>query len=111
MSNQTINKLPVDKQRFIEILKLKGLSIRKLGNIDAIRRTEKTIRRYLDEGVISADLLNTIAKYLDVSSDYLSGAIDMDRVTMDIGVKIIQIENGMPTIIEYDGKRYVYDGR
>ena len=74
MANKTARKIPVNKEHFIEVLKLKDCSIRKLGEAyDEIERTEKTIRRCLDSGEMPPDLLDKIAKYLGVHPDYLSG--------------------------------------
>lgn len=83
MANQKTKKVPVNKQRFMEVLKLKNSSIRKLGDAyDEIQRTEKTIRRCLDEGTMPPDLLDNIARHLDVHPDYLSGVYDLkaDRI-------------------------------
>lgn len=83
MSNQKTKKVPVNKHRFMEVLKHRNCSIRKLGNAyDEIQRTEKTIRRCLDKGAMTPDLLDNIAKYLDVHPDYLSGIYDQnaDRI-------------------------------
>jgi hypothetical protein len=75
MANKTTQKVPVNKEHFIQVLKLKNTSIRKLGEAyDRIERTEKTIRRCLDNGEMPPDLLDRIAKHLDVHPDYLSGA-------------------------------------
>ena len=74
MGNKKTSKVPVNKELFLEVLKLRNCSIRKLGEAyEEIQRTEKTIRRCLDEGEIPSDLLDNIAKYLDVHPDYLSG--------------------------------------
>jgi hypothetical protein len=51
MANKTSQKVPVNKQRFLKVLKLRNCSIRKLGEAyEQIERTEKTIRRYLNIG-------------------------------------------------------------
>lgn len=77
MSNKASPKVPVNKKRFLEILKLRNCSIRKLGEAyEQIGRTEKTIRRYLDCGEMPPELLNKIAKYLNIHPDYLSGVYD-----------------------------------
>jgi len=79
MGNKTTRKVLVNKKRFMEILELRNYSIRKLGKgkaYDAIERDEKTIRRYLDSGEMPPDLLDKIAKYLDVHPDYLAGVYD-----------------------------------
>lgn len=74
MENKSSQKAPVNKEHFIEVLKLKNSSIRKLSEAyEEIKRTEKTIRRCLDNGEMPPDLLNRIAKYLNVHPDYLSG--------------------------------------
>lgn len=78
MANQKTKKIPVNKQRFMEVLKYRNCSIRKLGDeYDKIQRTEKTIRRCLDQGAMPLDLLDNISKYLDVHPDYLSGVYDL----------------------------------
>ncbi len=75
MANKTTRKISVNKEHFMEVLKLKNCSIRKLGEAyDEIERTEKTIRRCLESGEMPPDLLNRIAKFLDVHPDYLSGS-------------------------------------
>ena len=77
MGNKPAKKIKVNKERFMEVLKLRNCSIRKLGEAyEQIERTEKTIRRCLENGEMPPDLLNKIAKYLDVHPDYLSGVYD-----------------------------------
>lgn len=86
MGNKSTRKVPVNKNRFMEVLKLRNCSIRKLGDAyEEIERTEKTIRRCLDRGEMSPDLLDKIAKYLNVHPDYLSGIYDTktDRIEDD----------------------------
>ena len=74
MGNKTSRNVPVNKKHFIEVLKSKKCSIRKLGNeYEKIDRTEKTIRRCLNKGEMPSDLLDRIAKHLDIHPDYLSG--------------------------------------
>ncbi len=77
MANKPSQKVPINKKRFLEVLRLHNCSIRKLGEAyDQIERTEKTIRRCLDNGGMSPDLLDRIAKYLNIHPDYLSGVYD-----------------------------------
>ncbi|MCL2336937.1 MAG: hypothetical protein FWC60_05915 [Firmicutes bacterium] len=77
MGNKTARKTPINKDRFMEVLRLRNCSIRKLGEAyEEIERTEKTIRRCLDSGEMPPELLDKIAKYLDVHPDYLSGVYD-----------------------------------
>lgn len=86
MENKSSQKAPVNKEHFIEVLKLKNSSIRKLSEAyEEIKRTEKTIRRCLDNGEMPPDLLNRIAKYLNVHPDYLSGLYNnkADRIEDD----------------------------
>lgn len=83
MANKETPKVPINRERFFEVLKKRGSSIRKLGEAyDQIQRTEKTIRRSLDEGKMPPDTLDRIARYLNVHPDYLSGAYDdkADRI-------------------------------
>lgn len=80
MGNKKTSKVQVNKKLFMEVLKLRNCSIRKLGDAyDEIQRTEKTIRRCLDEGEMPSDLLDNIAKYLDVHPDYLSGFYNQEN--------------------------------
>ena len=75
MANKAVQKVPVNKQRFFEVLKWRNCSIRKLGEAyEQIERTEKTIRRCLDAGEMPPDLLDRIAKYLNVHPNYLMSA-------------------------------------
>jgi septum formation topological specificity factor MinE len=86
MSNKKITKVTVNKERFIEVLKYRKCSIRELGRAYSdIGRTEKTIRRCLQSGEMPPELLDVIAKYLNIHPDYLSGVYDQqaDRVTDD----------------------------
>ncbi|NLW92560.1 MAG: hypothetical protein GXY34_13305 [Syntrophomonadaceae bacterium] len=73
MGNKETLKIPVIRERFEEALMLRKTSIRKLGDISEIERTEKTIRRYLSKGEMPPDLLDRIGKYLNVDPEYLSG--------------------------------------
>ncbi|MFR3894789.1 MAG: hypothetical protein ACLTYJ_06695 [Merdibacter sp.] len=86
MGNKPAQKVPVNKKRFMEVLRLRNSSIRKLGEAyEEIERTEKTIRRCLDNGEMPPDLLNRIAKHLNVHPNYLSGVYDdkADRIEDD----------------------------
>lgn len=72
---ENTNVVSVNKQVFLEVLKQKKSSIRKLGDAyKHIERTEKSIRRYLNKGKMPENILINISKYLDVHPDYLSGA-------------------------------------
>ena len=83
MANKETPKVPINRDRFFEVLKARGSSIRKLGEAyNEIQRTEKTIRRCLDEGKMPPDLLERIARFLNVHPDYLAGIYDekADRI-------------------------------
>ena len=64
MSNKPIFKVAINKERFINYIHSKGVSIRKLGQ--EIDRTEKTLRRNLNDGKMPPGTLYMIANYLDV---------------------------------------------
>ena len=74
MGNKSAHKVPINKDHFMKVLHDKKCSIRKLGEAySEIERTEKTIRRCLESGEMPPDLLDKIAKYLNVHPDYLAG--------------------------------------
>ena len=65
------NKVPtetVSKDIIMKVLKAKGKSIRKLGDCQEIKSSDKTIRRQLNNGEMRPELLDEIAKYLDVDT-------------------------------------------
>lgn len=83
MKDEDAEKIKINKDWFIKVLKERGFSIRKLGEAyDDIERTEKTIRTHINNGEMSSDLLERIAKYLNVHPDYLAGkyAEKVDRI-------------------------------
>lgn len=77
MPKNKVETIKVDKQIFLEVIKLKGYSIRKLGAVDQnlIKATDKTIRRQLNEGRMRPEYIEEIAKYLDVDSRVLTGEL------------------------------------
>ena len=83
MANREIPKVPIKRERFLEVLRARGSNVRKLGKAyNEIQRTEKTIRRCLDEGKMPQDLLERIARFLNVHPNYLAGINDekADRI-------------------------------
>lgn len=67
-------KVHIDSDCFYAALKLRGSSIRKLGAVDGgIGCDEKTIRRGLKDKQVSRDIMERIARGLNVDPDYLSG--------------------------------------
>lgn len=69
------NYVTIDKEFFMKTLREKKSSIRKIGENDNVINSERTIRRALNAGEMSRNLLNSIAKELDVYPAYLSGEI------------------------------------
>lgn len=83
MANKRTEKIKINKEVFLKVLSEKNCSIRQLGRAyEKIERTEKTIRSCLNEGEMPPELLDRIAKYLNVHPDYLSGAYNekADRI-------------------------------
>lgn len=75
------NKLPLNHDRFYEALKYKGVSIDQLALI--VDRNKRTLYRYLKEESIPEDVLEDIARVLDVHPDFLSGVYDRKAAQMD----------------------------
>ncbi|MCB5287912.1 MAG: hypothetical protein LHW64_08900 [Candidatus Cloacimonetes bacterium] len=82
MPKNRIYKEIIDKKIFREVLKYKKSSIRKLGEVDEIDCTERTIRRSLNEGKMTPKFLEQIAKYLDIDPIFLSGQLHRERREM-----------------------------
>lgn len=93
------NYVPIDKKFFMQTLKEKKSSIRKLGSNDKIINTERTIRRALNAGEMSRELLNSIAKELDIYPAFLSGEIYLsicsikNDVIRNIALSSLRINN------------------
>lgn len=75
MPKNLIHKETIDKNVFMEVIKYKGVSIRKLGDVESIDCTERTIRRSLNENKMTPIFLDQIAKHLDIDPRYLSGEL------------------------------------
>ena len=74
MANKKKNKIAFNRKCFEEVLKKSNSSIRKLGDVcGGVGWSEKTIRRALSDGKISPELLDDIARYLNVDPEYISG--------------------------------------
>lgn len=74
MANKKTPKKTFSSSCFDAAMKLRGTSIRKLGAIEGgVGWSDKTIRRARKSGEISAELLDALAKRLDVAPDYLTG--------------------------------------
>ena len=93
------NYISIDKDFFMQTLKEKKSSIRKLGRNEKIINSERTIRRALNTGEMSRDLLNSIAKELDVYPAFLSGEIYLsicskkDNVLRHVALSSLKINN------------------
>lgn len=77
MPKNRVETKRVNKKIFLKILKLRGLSIRKLGDVEQnlISASEKTIRRQLNEGGMRPLYIKEIAKYVNVDSRILTGEL------------------------------------
>lgn len=94
MPKNEVKTVPVNKKVFFYILKVKGSSIRKLGEELSIDCSEKTIRRELNtRGGLRAHYLEQIAKYLNVDSRLLSGELVKEAfVTQDKNLRRIYLQ-------------------
>lgn len=77
MANKKSKKEPFQWERFLAAKRRAKLSITKLGSKDdGIGWSEKTIRRAKADGKISPEILEALAKRLDIDPDYLRGKYD-----------------------------------
>ena len=81
MPKNVCKTIPVHKTVFLYILKLKKSSIRKLGEVQEIKCSEKTIRRELNNGGLREQYIEQIAKYLNVDSRLLTGELVQNAFT------------------------------
>lgn len=65
--------VPIDPDWFKWVIKKQGSSIRQLGKDDAIGKTDRTIGRAVKAKEIDADLLDRIARRINVHPDFLAG--------------------------------------
>lgn len=78
MANKRLKKVPVNKQEVMLLLHDKGFSIRGLGHPETgIKWSEKTIRRGLNDGFMTLDLVDAIAKHIDVDPNVISESFDI----------------------------------
>lgn len=77
MANKKSKKEPFQWERFLAAKRRAKISITKLGSKDdGIGWSEKTIRRAKADGKISSEILEALAKRLDIDPDYLRGKYD-----------------------------------
>lgn len=101
MPRGEINKVDVDKEVFMDVVKKCGSSITKLGEHDCkeVDCSEKTIRRALNRGRIPPRYLEQIAKYLNVDTRLLSGELHKqansynDEFIRDMCLAQLKVEN------------------
>lgn len=73
MSRPKMKKVAINRKIFQIALKYNNLSIRKLAVDNVVDVNERTIRRALNAGEINPDILNKIAKRLNVDPYWLTG--------------------------------------
>ena len=77
------NKEFINKSIFMELIRYKKSSIRQLGKLKSIDCTERTIRRSLNEGLITYKFLDQIARQLDLDPELLSGKLHKHADSID----------------------------
>ena len=81
--NKPTAKAKIVKERFVEAMKAKGVTIKALGDMSLVSsatdrdRSEKTIGRYINKGEMPFDLLDHLAQVLDVEPAFLMGKYDI----------------------------------
>ena len=74
MGTKKMEKLRIDRDWFRWVLEQQGISIRSLGRDGSgIGWSTKSVQRALNEGLISPDLLDAVAKRANVPPAYLAG--------------------------------------
>ncbi|NMM95206.1 helix-turn-helix transcriptional regulator [Bifidobacterium oedipodis] len=78
MVTRKTTKIKINPQRLRDAMKLQTprWSAKSLAENDGVGVNEKTIRRCLDEGLISPKLLEKVSKALNVDPSYLQGKFD-----------------------------------
>lgn len=77
MGNKKAKTVNFNGERFMQALKYRGLSIRKIGELDSgLGWSDKTLRRAKNTGQISKELLDALAVFLDVDPGFLGGKYD-----------------------------------
>ena len=67
MANRKITKWPIDRKLIIELMKERGLSIRRLAKDPLVDRDERTLRQYLKEEHMPPDILKGVAEVLKIN--------------------------------------------
>lgn len=66
----------INRERFMNTIKEKHVTIAQLARLDSIRRDASGLRKYLREEALPISLLDTICKEIDVDPFYLSADFD-----------------------------------
>ena len=76
MANQKVKTKPLNKERFKEARKLRGMTLETLAAHESINRSQKTLLRWIDRGEMPLDLLDAVSRVLNVDPEYISGTYD-----------------------------------
>lgn len=69
MANSKITKWSIDRKLIMELMKERGLSIRRLAKNPLVDLNERTLREYLKEEQMPPDILKSVAEVLKI--DYV----------------------------------------
>ena len=73
MANKEVEKVVLNKENLINTLDIRKISLRMMGRDPMFNGSTKTINRAIESGVISISMMTELARYLNVSTDFLSG--------------------------------------
>ena len=110
--NKPTAKAKIVKERFVEAMKAKGVTIKALGEMSLVSsatdrdRSEKTIGRYINKGEMPFDLLDHLAQVLDVEPAFLMGRYDIKPFGTPETEEDIRIRTRMQSFIT--PQRYPY---
>lgn len=76
MANRKSEKVTISRDCFLRIIREKGYTVERLGEMPEVDRSAKTIQRCLADNEMAPDLLDRIARLLDVDPEYLAGVYD-----------------------------------
>lgn len=95
MGNKKIEKRPIIRDDFLRIIREKGYTVERLGMQPQVNRGGKTIQRCLVTGEMPPELLNRIARFLDVDPSYLAGDYDrrMGNHNRDYILSVLRFNN------------------
>lgn len=76
MANQKVKTKPLNKERFKEARKLRGVTLAMLAAHPDVDRSEKTLLRWIQREEMPIDILDAVSYVLDVDPEYISGTYD-----------------------------------